>query len=202
MSRVSGADRWIFVAILAGIIGLGIGFYFLFDWASDRSPWVFRVVVVLFFTSIGYRLGRELKTRPADAKGVNWAAVGTAAVALSLAGYFGMIRPALKDRERDRAFGALLADAREVVERFEAVARDQPIVESGKHQKLEFQFRNIAALEKSIAWMSRYQQEMDQYTPEQRRELHEEFKRITEANKSAREKLALLDDAPKKKEQP
>jgi len=187
-SKRSG--EWRLILIVVGIIAvLSIGFFLLFNWADNKSPWFFRVLVVLLATTFGYRIGRAIgneKTRP------RWLPFGVALLGAAVALYFGAIRPAIKDHERDKAFASLMADGRTTADHLESIARDMPDPTRKAPITREHRDRNVEALENGIAWMKRYQGDFDRFTTEQRSELRELFERIVEASKGAREKLAVV----------
>jgi hypothetical protein len=169
-----------------------VGVALLIAWASSLSPWVFRIILVLLVTALGFRLGRKVSGKRAAGTGANWTAIGFAALAAALAIYFGVVRPALRDRERDELFAHLLADGRAVTEQLESVARYTPEPAEGVSATNELQRRHLAAVQQSIAWMDRYKTDFDRFTSDQRRELHDEFHRMRESGNTARDKLNQL----------
>jgi hypothetical protein len=190
MSESKRRGDWQLLVIVVGLIAiLSIGFFLLIDWADNKSPWVFRVLVVLLATTFGYRIGRAIgneTTRP------KWLPYGVAALGAAIAIWLGAVRPAIRDYERDKTFESLMADGQTVADRLEAIARDTPDPEVKIPVTPELRDRNVEALESGIAWMKRYQDEFDRFTKEQRDELHEQFNRIVQASAAAREKLFKL----------
>ena len=191
-------DFWIVAGVFALLGAAALGVCFLFDWAGDRSPWVHRVVLFLFSTAIGFRIGRALRPAKPDAKGPNWLAIGLAVIAASLVGYFGMYRPAMHDWERDRAFESILSDGQAITSDFEGLLRDAPEPDSGESVPAALRVRQLIALDREIAWIERYRDELARFTPDQRRELSEEFQRMGDAGKAVSERMALLKPKPKK----
>ena len=191
-------DFWIVAGVFALLVGGALGMCFLFDWASDRSPWVHRVVLFLFATAIGYRIGRALRPAKPDAKRPNWSAIGVAVISAILVGYFGMYRPAVRDWERDQAYETLLSDGREITSDFEGLLRDAPEPDSGEPVPVALRGRQLVILDREIAWIERYRDELARFTPDQRRELSEQFQRMGDAGKSANARMALLKPKPKK----
>lgn len=194
------ADLWILLVVFGIIVGLGFGLFLLFDWADEQGPWFMRVAVVLLGTFAGIRLGSELHKRPKEARGTNWVVVGMAFAGFLLAGYFGMYRPAVRDRERDRAFNELIAEARKTTESLNEIGRELPPVDQAQAALQIARARLATTLQRSVEWMDRYRGEMERYTQDQRRELHDEFKRMLEVATAVRERLAqwAAQDAKKK----
>ena len=190
-SSLQSSDRRLLVIVVAIIVALTIGFYFLFDWAYEHFPWTVRVVIVLLAVFVGYRVGLVIRKRAKDATGLNWTAIGVAAGGLLLAGWLGMIRPAMHDRERDREFAQLLADGQALVEKLHAVERQTP--ESTKERVgVEFWVWAVDALDRTLDWMKRCLDEKYQYTKDQERQLQEQYDRVAAAAKAANAKLERL----------
>lgn len=196
-SFLAGSDRWMLVTIVAIIAVLAFAFYLLFEWAGDQSPWVLRVVLVLVATLAGFRLGQAGNQRPKGTRGPNWLPISLAAIGLMAAGWFGMIEPAKRDRERDQAFDRLIADGRTTTEALEAVVREIP--EDERKMSLELREKNVEALHRAIDWMERYQKEIDRFNQVQQKQLHDEFNKMLQASTTAREKLARWSESGKKK---
>ncbi len=109
-----------------------------------------------------------------------------------------MIQPALKDRDRDRAYQRLVVEGQATTDMLETATQAMP---ESDVQPMSWEIRehNVNALRRAIDWMDRYQAEEDRYTPEQRRQLHEEFRRMSKASADAREKIARWTEAVKSK---
>ena len=188
VSRRRG-DRQLLVLVVGIIAVLSIGFFLVFNWADTKSPWIFRVLVVLLATTFGYRIGRAIRGDSTRSKRLP---IGLALLGAVIAIYFGAVKPAIRDRERDQAFESLMADGVVVADRLESIARDTPDVDSKVPITPQLRDRNVEALEGGIAWMKRYQDEFDRFTKEQRDDLHEQFHRIVQASAAARDKLFKL----------
>jgi hypothetical protein len=198
VNPVRRRDRWVLLALIALVVAITIASYLLFDWASGKSVWFIRVALVLVVTVLAYRIGQLVGKRPVASRGQNWIAIGHALAALLLAGYFGMIHPAIKDRDRDRSFQRWLAEGQAATEALEAATRATPESDV-KPMSWEIREQIVNALRRAIDWMDRYQAEEDRYTLEQRRQLHEEFRRMSKASADAREKIARWTEAVKNK---
>ena len=81
-------------------------------------------------------------------------------IAAILVGYFGMYRPAVRDRERDHAYETLLSDGREITTDLEGVLRDAPEPDSGQPAPVALRGRQLEALDREIAWIERYRDEL------------------------------------------
>jgi hypothetical protein len=178
------SDRWVLLIIVMIVAGLGLGFYFLFNWADEQSPWILRVVVVLLATSIGFRIGREIRqTR----KGPAWLPIALGLTGLLISGWFGMVRPAKHDRE----FATFLNEGRATTEALQAVAAETREAADAK-EPLGFRLRerNVDVLRRAIAWLDRYQVEAGRYSVRQQHELDDEAKRMMDASAVGRDVLA------------
>lgn len=186
------SDRWLLLVVVLVIAGLGIGFYCFFNWADEQSPWILRVVVVLLATSIGFRIGREIQR---SRKGPKWVPVALAAVGLLLAGWFGMIRPGM----RDQAIAEFIAEGRATTEAVEAVAAEsRAAVEAGKPLSWQLREKNVDVLSRAVDWLKRYQVESDRYSGPKSKELDREAKRMVDATEPIRQTLAKWAAGPKK----
>jgi hypothetical protein len=178
------SDRWVLLIIVLVIAGLGFGFYFLFNWADQQSPWILRVVVVLLATSIGYRIGREIRqTR----KNLTWLPIALALAGLLLSGWFGMIRPALRDRD----FAAFIAEGRATTEALEAVAAEtREAADAKEPMGFRLHERNVDVVRRMIDWLDHRQAEAGRYSVRQQRELDDEALRMMNASAVSRDVLA------------
>jgi hypothetical protein len=178
------ADRWVLLIAVLIIAGLGLALYFLFNWADEQSPWILRVVVVLLATSVGYRIGREIRQAR---KGPTWLPIALALAGLLLSGWFGMVRPAMRDRD----FSTFLAEGRATTEALEAVAAETRQAADAKEPlNLRLRERNVDVLRRAIAWLDRYPVEAGRYSVRQQRELYGEAKRMMNASAVSRDVLA------------
>ena len=59
---------WIAIVIFILVV---VGVALLIAWASSQSPWIFRTILVLLVTAIGFRLGRKVSGKRAAGSGAN-----------------------------------------------------------------------------------------------------------------------------------
>jgi hypothetical protein len=186
------SDRWVLLVIVLIVAGMGLGFYCLFNWADEQSPWILRVVLVLLATSIGFRIGREIQK---SRKGPKWLPPALAVVSLLLAGWFGMVQPGL----RDQAIAEFIAEGRATTEAIEAVAAEtQAAADANEPMIWQLRERNVEVLRRALDWLERYKVEADRYSGPKLAELVREAQRMIEASASARETLARWAAGPKK----
>jgi hypothetical protein len=177
-------NRGLVLAILAAIALVVVGIYILVE-SLGESTWFLRIALLLFATSLGFRLGREIDKRR---RRKGWLALGFAVAGLGIAGFFAAIQPALRDRERDREYAKFFAEGQSIIAALDTLARDAPD-ETKRPTPWELGQRDVESLRRAVDWLDRYSKEIDRYTSVQRKELEAVAGRIVEESKAARETL-------------
>jgi hypothetical protein len=186
------------VMVVAGLM------VWAFGWMDDRTPWAGRGVLIILVVGAGIRIVGGLLAPPRSRSNV-LAAGGVVALA-GVALYFGVVRPALRDRERDAQFAARLAEQRAQADALEAVGRELPDPAAINPADIPAARRRAADLLARVPDVdpdSIGPDEYDRYTARQKAELGKEVARASAALKAIHDRhAALLAVLDQKKDHP
>jgi len=192
----------VLILILSGI------FLFLVarDWADAKTPWFGRAVLAVAVTVAGVRIVRELVTPARSRTRSAVVAAGIVVMGWLAAIYFGLVRPALRDHERDTLFASRIAEQRAVADGIEAIARDLPDPAVANRAEIAvalWRAREQLAQVPELDPESLGREEYERYTDAQKVELTRELTRATAAMREFRERHAALRAVlDKKKDKP
>jgi hypothetical protein len=164
------------------------------DWAEARWPWYGRVAWAAFIALLGAKVIWRLVGQNPPLPARKYLVAGVVAVGLVVI-YLGSVRPFLKDRERDKAFAARIAERRAYADGIEAAGQELPdpaTVDAAEVPGILVRAHVRLGQVPDLDPDSLDREEFKKFTPAQRGELLKEVDRAVSAMQAFRERHAAL----------